>query len=92
MSDSEKKPRKAPPPIPIHRGTTPSNCKRCGAVMYWAPHPTTGNAHPTSVDTCIEPRCKEPTEHEDGLGVSHYANCSNANEFRGIGKRGSPPI
>lgn len=67
--------------IAIPAGTPMKRCggKDCGRVFYWAPHPTTGNRHPVSIDHAS---AKAPTETEDGVGVSHWSTCPNADDFR----------
>lgn len=67
--------------IPIPAGAQMKRCegKDCGRVFYWAPHPKTGRNHPVSIDHAS---AKAPTATTDGVGVSHYGNCPNANDFR----------
>jgi hypothetical protein len=51
----------------------------CGETIYMAPHPTTGNAHPFSVN--VEGGLA-PTQTTPGLGVSHFSNCPKAASYR----------
>jgi hypothetical protein len=75
--------------ITIPKDTPPTTCKACGATMYFV------GKNPISVDT---PHGKAPqakaAEYRygdnrasnlklgEGRGISHFANCPNANEFR----------
>lgn len=67
--------------IPIPAGTKMQFCKgkKCGKAIYFAKHPRTGNMHPVSID---DGSAKAPTATTDGVGVSHYSNCSDADDFR----------
>jgi hypothetical protein len=77
--------------IPIPRGTGATQCRKCKATIYFAPHPSSGRAHPVSVAPAIAAACVEPTALLDGAGISHFADCPNADDFRST-KRGSPPL
>jgi hypothetical protein len=65
--------------IPIPKGTKPGKCRSCPAVIYFAPHPTSGKLHPISI---ADPECFAPTAETDGQGVSHFSNCEFAKEHR----------
>lgn len=65
--------------IPIPKATKPGKCKSCPAVVYWAPHPSTGNIHPVSI---ADPDAKAPTDSEAGQGISHFADCPGAARHR----------
>ena len=71
--------------IPIHPGTPVSRCRSCHQPMYWAPHPVTGKQHPVSVKHA---EAVEPTGIEYGQGISHFADCPNAEQHR----RTKPPV
>lgn len=68
--------------ITIPRGIESQPCRGCGQPIYWAPHPSTGRAHPVSVDPDIAQGCRRPTGSIDGKGISHFANCPDADRFR----------
>lgn len=72
--------------VKIPAGTRGSRCKgsTCGLTIYFADHPNTGRAHPYD---CTVEGGKIPTETEDGLGVTHYSTCPDANQFRRGTKR-----
>lgn len=72
----------ATPLIVIPRGLEPVACRGCGAQIWWAPHPSTGRAHPVSVEYDIVPGCKRPTPSLDGAGISHFSTCPQADRFR----------
>lgn len=75
---------KPPVAIPIPKGTRSEACRsaKCGARVYWAPHPSTGKPHIVSVNPTLLAGAKEPTPYEDGLGVSHWADCKDPINFR----------
>jgi hypothetical protein len=69
----------ANPMIPIPARTSPSRCRSCGQTIYWATHPSSGRAHPVSIE---HEDAEAPTGLVDGQGISHFADCPNANDHR----------
>lgn len=65
--------------IPIPKGTPEAKCRSCQQLIFWSPHPTSGRNHPVSV---ADPDAKKPTKTEDGQGISHFADCPNADKHR----------
>ena len=65
--------------IPIPASTPAARCKSCGQAIYFAPHPTTGRAHPVSVE---HEDAEPPTPLTDGQGISHFADCPYAETHR----------
>jgi hypothetical protein len=65
--------------IVIPARTSKSKCRSCGQLIYWAPHPASGRAHPVSVD---DDDAVEPTGLLEGKGISHFADCPNADQHR----------
>lgn len=68
--------------IPIPAGTPSVPCRSCRAVIYFAPHPSSGRSHPISIDTKSFPNAKAPTPHDAGQGGSHFIDCPNAKDHR----------
>jgi hypothetical protein len=68
--------------ITIPRGLEAQPCSGCGAPIYWAPHPSTGRAHPVSYNPDVALGCRRPTPYLDGAGISHFADCPDADRFR----------
>lgn len=76
---------KTPDPIVIPKGTREARCSavECGQPIYWVPT-RGGKRMPVSIGG---PGCEAPTEDEDGLGISHFADCAAASKFSGRSKR-----
>lgn len=74
------KPARPPKWYPVPKGTRPKECdsRVCRATIYWV---TTENGKRMPVD-CDVPGGHEPTEREDGQGVSHWGTCADAERFR----------
>lgn len=70
--------------IVIPPGAKPSRCEgpHCRQQIYRLPHPSTGRNHPVSVNVGIDERCVAPSDTAPGLGVSHFADCADAEMFR----------
>ncbi len=68
--------------IPIPPGTPAAPCKSCPATIYFAPHPSSGNRHPISIDLKSFPLAKAPTATEAGQGGSHFIDCPGAANHR----------
>lgn len=64
----------------VPAGTQPAECggRSCRATIYWI---VTGNGRRMPVDVDVEGG-HEPSEQEDGQGVSHFASCPDAQQFR----------
>lgn len=77
---AERRKRAPLVPIPIPAGSPADECRGCGAVMYWAPHPTTGRPHPVSI---AFDGARAPSATEPGEGHSHFSDCPKADRFRG---------
>jgi hypothetical protein len=65
--------------------TPPAECRSCGKRIFWI---TTANHKLMPVD-CAVPGGREPTPSEKGLhqgmhglGVSHFATCKQADQWR----------
>lgn len=73
--------------IPIPIGTAGQTCT-CGEIMYKAPHPSTGRIHPVTVtpgppySAETAEFCAHPTTEKAGQGVSHFADCIDAEQHR----------
>lgn len=78
--------------IVIPPGTPVSRCEgpHCQMQIYRLPHPSTGRRHPVSVNVGIDERCINPTDTAPGLGVSHFADCPDAEMFRSRRGAGVP--
>lgn len=75
--------KKAPKLYPIFRGARRGTCsgKTCAAPVYWDAR----YKFPVSAD------CEggtHPTETEDGVGCSHFANCPDVASFNRRGNNG----
>lgn len=68
--------------IPIPADTRATTCRTCPAVIYFAPHPSSGKSHPVSIDKKSFPLAKAPTTTEAGQGGSHFIDCPNAKDHR----------
>jgi hypothetical protein len=81
--------------IPWH--LAPSECRGCGATIWFVDDARTRRPHPVSVDG---PGCRAPERetvardpdtgvehvvrpHRDGRGISHFETCPAADRFRG---------
>lgn len=63
--------------VRIPAGTEPVACRKCPELLYFV------GRQPVSVKKYKEqPEGIAPTETDDGCGISHWANCPKANEFR----------
>jgi hypothetical protein len=65
--------------IPIPARTSPSNCRKCSQLIYWVSHPSSGRPHPVSIE---HEDAIAPGREFEGKGISHFADCVNADEFR----------
>lgn len=65
--------------IPIPARTPESFCRSCGQMIYWAPHPSTGKRHPVSIK---HDEAEVPTPFHEGKGISHFADCPDAEQHR----------
>lgn len=65
--------------IPIPPGAKPVHCKYCGDLIYIAAHPTTRRPHPVTINVA---QGIEPTRTTFGQGVSHKADCKDAENDR----------
>lgn len=65
--------------LPIPAKTQRSKCRFCPEMIYWAPHPSTQNSHPISVQV---DGSEPPTADTEGRGVSHFSNCPGADRAR----------
>lgn len=70
--------------FPIPSGTPAAKCRglNCGRTIYHVLHPTTRRPHPVSVNPEKDPACVAPTATTPGLGISHFADCPDAAQFR----------
>lgn len=64
----------------IPPGTAPSRCRSCGKTIYWV-KTAIGRTMPVSVQA-DKPDHREPTTSAEGHGVSHFADCPDANRWR----------
>lgn len=62
----------------VPAGTRAAQCRSCKAVIYWIELPS-GKRMPVDCDV---DGAYEPTEREDGSGVSHFATCPDAAHHR----------
>ena len=63
----------------IKAGTQPSSCRSCRQRIFWILHPRTNRRHPVSV--AVE-GALPPGRDTDGRGISHFADCPNAEHHR----------
>jgi hypothetical protein len=64
--------------IRIPAGAKATPCRKCPEVIFFS------GKQPVSIKKYKEqPEGLEPTDDDDGCGISHYANCPKASEFRG---------
>ena len=86
MSDGElalgDTPRAKGPWFLVPEGTAATGCRSCRAVAYWV---TTAAGAQMLVD-CAVPGGRAPTATEAGEGVSHFATCPQAKQWKGAGK------
>jgi hypothetical protein len=82
MTIADKSTAAAPrgPFFVVPAGTRASECRsrNCRAEVYWI---VTDNNRRMPVD-CDVPGGSEPTAREPGQGVSHFATCADADNFR----------
>lgn len=74
--------------ITIPAGTTPKRCRSCKAEVYWVDGP---NGKRVIVSAAVGVGGLPPTDTEPGHGVSHFADCPQAAEWRrkNGGRRGA---
>lgn len=65
--------------IPIPARTPASSCRSCGQKIYWVSHPSSGRNHPVSIE---HEDAEAPTSLLEGQGISHFADCPNADQHR----------
>lgn len=70
------------PYFTVPAGTPVAECRGCGAPIYWV-QTARGRLMPVICDA--DERCTVPTATEVGLGLSHFADCRDADRFRGKG-------
>ena len=72
--------KRSPKFYTVPAGTKPVECrsKECRATIYFAPNEKGVNV---PID-CDYDGGTTPTDHEDGLGVSHFITCVQADRFR----------
>lgn len=67
----------------VPAGTRSSPCRSCQKPCYWI---TTAKGKAMLVDCRPDavryPGCFMPTDQTDGTGISHFANCPNADKHR----------
>jgi hypothetical protein len=63
----------------VPAGTRESTCRGCDASIYWI---VNANDKKVPID-CDADGCFPPTAREEGLGVSHFPTCPDANRFSG---------
>lgn len=65
----------------VPAGAKPTNCRdaRCGALIYFVKQPSE-KFMPIDCDRAHGGRV--PTETQQGAGISHYATCPGAADFR----------
>lgn len=69
--------------IRIPAGTAARRCSKCPELIYDVKNPTTGKLRPVSIEQYKNnPPGIAPTLELDGVGISHFANCPAAAEFR----------
>jgi hypothetical protein len=68
----------APVLFTIPAGTPQAACRSCHAEIYWV-KTKAGKNMPASIGG---PGCFAPEENEDGLGISHFADCEQADQHR----------
>ena len=80
--------------IDVPSGTRPAECQglkrggSCRATVYWIERPSRNKKTPEKivripVDCEYDEQCERPDVDRagDGLGVSHYVSCPDANRF-----------
>lgn len=68
--------------VPCDGHKTPGGM--CTSTIYFAPHPR-GGQHPFDCDPAYGGQV--PTENDDGVGVSHFGTCKDAQKFAKRRKR-----
>ena len=76
-------PRAKGPWFRVDAGTGAERCRSCQAVVYWI---TTAAGRPMPVD-CAVAGGRAPTATEPGEGVSHFATCPQAKQWKGSSRR-----
>ena len=71
-------PNRYPATFTVPKGAPSSTCHGCQAVIYWIRTPRGKNM---PVDTNVEGG-EAPTSERDGRGVSHFATCPKAKDYR----------
>lgn len=73
----------------IPAGTKPSQCGKCGQLIYWIEHKCKprrkgeiGITKPLPISIKNDVRAIAPTETTWGQGFSHFADCIYAGSFR----------
>lgn len=67
------------PVVPVPAGTRAGRCSACHAEVYWVEMPS-GRKMP--VDCAGDVEARPPTAEEPGQGISHFATCPFADQFR----------
>lgn len=75
------KPRRPPQFFDVPAGTAARKCDGCSAVIYMVP--TARSRMPVRCD--VEGG-RPPNNREAGRGLSHFADCPGANDFRRRGR------
>lgn len=70
---------RAPVLFPVPFGTSAAPCRGCGQLIYWITLPSMKRM---PVDCAAKHGGTPPTLTADGAGVSHFATCSKASDFR----------
>lgn len=65
----------------VPAGTRPSKCSSCGAEIFWIEHQ--GRTGKTSrIPVSIDAEGRRPQDNQGGEGISHFADCPNADKHR----------
>lgn len=66
----------------IPAGTHANECRgpNCGKRVYWIAHPAGGRRFP--VDATGDDQCRPPTDRQEGIGITHFITCPDADRFR----------
>lgn len=79
------------PQHPIQHYVVPAQSRQkhcagatCSKMVYWILTPK-GARMPIDVQHCDQ--CYPPTPSKDGMGVSHYKTCPDANNFSGRNRK-----
>lgn len=71
-------PRRQPVFFTVPRDTEATTCRGCGGIVFWI---TTRKGAKMPVDTRVDGGL-EPLRDRDGRGLSHFATCPKADQFR----------